>query len=412
MNTLEVQSNTIERVARTHRVVQADQNGNLPTRIEVLQVGLWDTPYHGIFEIHIADLNEMVSNFDAGIAMAGGSISDGGVGLPIDFGHDSHEEAAGWIKKLTVEGMSLYADVEWTASGKEALLGGNYKCFSPEFYPASRGGWPDPEHYDVYISNVLVGGGLTNIPLFKGLKPVMASTKTGEDKKNVIYISASEGEKHMPTLEEVLAKDVSVLDDADKQVLTDNKDTLTDEQKTKFGFEVTPVAPVVAPVAEEPVKTEGEAPVATPVEQEAAAIAASVKSGESIVIKASEHQMLVETAKEYRLEKATAFVKAHAERGAIKADQIDTWAKAVLASEDNKALLEALPDNVVVADQIGSSNKAGVAVSAEEEIKTKANEAIKASKDAGTELTLPQAILKVRSEDKELAERYDLEIKG
>lgn len=412
MNTQEVQSN-IQRMARTHRVVRASEDGSLPTKIEVLQAGTWDTPYHGIFEIHVSDLEEMVANFNAGVAMAGGSIASGGVGLPIDFGHESGEEAAGWIKDLMIEGLSLYAKVEWTAAGTEALTGGNYKCFSPEFYPKSRGGWPDPERYDVYIPNVLVGGGLTNIPLFKGLKPVMASTESGQDKRNVIYISASEGVKHMPTLQEVLDKDPSTLTDADKTFLTENKASLTDEQKIKFGFEVTapaatevPEVAPVAPVAEEPTN-EGNEPVATPIDQDALAIAASVKSGEMVVIKASALQELQDTAKDYRLEKARQDVMAHAQRGAIAMDQVDKWAKAIIASADNRALLEALPSNAAVSATQGSTTKAADAEGAVDKLHKLALEAVKAS--AG-KVQYADAIVKVRKENADLAQAADAEI--
>ena len=157
-------TSTVDRVARTFRAITADANGQLPTRIEILKIGMWDTPNHGMFMITADDISEMIVNFQAGVGLPGQGL----IGAPIDFGHESDEEAAGWMTQLSTDGTTLYADVTWTSAGMEALNGGTYKCFSPEFYPGCRGGWEDPESYGTYIPNVLVVGGLTNIPLFKG----------------------------------------------------------------------------------------------------------------------------------------------------------------------------------------------------------------------------------------------------
>lgn len=360
MNSLTANKTKIERVARTFRSITADSEGNLPTRIEILKVGMWDTPYHGMFMITPDDCAEMVENFDAGVAMPGGPVSEGGVGLPIDFGHDSDELAAGWIKGLDFDGMTLYADpVEWTAAGKEALLGGNYKCFSPEFYPASRGGWEDPEAYGEYVPNVLVGGGLTNIPLFKGLKPIMASTKSGEtDKKikNVIYISASEKENKMPTLEEVRAKSAEALTEEDKSFLVEHKNELTAEDRTKFGFEVQQVKAEDPADPADPAEDPAEDPAADPAAKEAEAVAASVKSGESVVIKASEFNSMKASIAKFEKQEAESKVKAHVARGAIKADSLGKWADKLLADPEAEELLKSIPDNKLLADEMGAAN--------------------------------------------------------
>lgn len=356
MNSLTASKTKIDRVARTFHSITADTKGVLPSRIEILKVGMWDTPNHGMFMITAEDCAEMVRNFNAGVAMPGGSVSQGGVGLPIDFGHDSDELAAGWIKGLDFDGMTLYADpVEWTSAGTENLNGGNYKCFSPEFYPGSRGGWEDPEQFGVFVPNVIVGGGLTNIPLFKGLKPIMASAKSDDTEqriKNVIYISASEDkEKRMPTLEEVTAKDPTTLTEEDKTFLTEQKDNLSDEQKTKFGFEV------AAPVVEDQNKKEETTPVQTEEQKEANEIAASVKSGDSLVIKASEFNAMKASIGEYEKEKAENIVKAHIGRGAVKADSLDKWTKMVLADrKGTEELLASIPTSPLLASEQGASN--------------------------------------------------------
>lgn len=415
MNTLEGTKTKIDRVARTIRPILADSKGSLPKTMEVLKAGVWRTPYHGDFMITVDDLNQYVENFNAGIGLVAA-----GIGAPIDFSHDNHKEAAGWIKELYVEEDSLMAKVEWSTAGKEALLGGLYKCFSPEFFPKGRGGWCDPEDYEHCVDNVLVGGGLTNIPLFKGLSPVMASASadTNQERqqdRNVIFIKASENKETNMTLEEIRGKDVAALTEEEKTFLAEHKSELTTEEQSKFGMEVTPAAEVVPTPAEEPAAVTPEAAVVTEepkVEEPAAdlmpaAVAASIKSGESVVIKASELTALRDTAAEYRKEKAQNIVKAHAARGAIKADQVEAWADRVSKDSSVEDLLKALPDNPVLASEQGSSTKAGETTgSAWSKIEASA-EKIVADSNGATNFN--DAVKQVTRENPELAKQYEEE---
>lgn len=410
--------NKVDSVARTFNPLKASADGSLPDRIELLKVGMWDTPYHGMFMITPEDCTEMVTNFNAGIGLPG----QGSIGAPIDFGHDSAEKAAGWIKGLEFDGTTLWGvSVEWTDAGKAALLSGEYKCFSPEFYPGCFAGWEDPEQYGVYVKNVLVGGGLTNIPLFKGLKPIVASAANGTvnaDNRNVIYIKAdATKELPMPTIEELRARNFENLTADEKKVVAENQAELTAEEKTQFGFDKpADPAPVVVPAADDNNKNEGD-PVVTPVaDQEAAAVAASVKSGESVVIKASDLTALKATAASYEREKAEAIVRVAASRGAITADAIGRWTdRLVAASGQARADLEKdladLPTHEAMKDANGSDQNAGVAASSYAEIMKRANEKVKASAEAGNPFTQIDAISQVRKEDPELAKAYDQEVK-
>ena len=264
-----------ERMARTFHPILASSTGStIPTKVELLKVGMWDTPNHGMFMITEEDLSEYKANFDAGVAQAGDS------GIMIDYDH-MKGIAAGWIKGLTIgvdaAGIpTLFADpVEWTEQGKKDLLGKNYKCISPEFYPASRGGWNDPESYDTYIPNVLAAAGLVNRPLFKGLDPIMASEDSGRNRedRNIIYISASEKEKKMPTLEDVRVKSQDSLTEEEKSFLVEHKEELTAEEQSKFGFEVTKET--------EEAKKEREAAEAKAAEEKAAREKAEAEAAEA-----------------------------------------------------------------------------------------------------------------------------------
>lgn len=386
-----------ERMARTFRPVMASSATELPTRIELLKVGMWDTPNHGMFMVSSDDLAQYKENFDNGVAQAGDS------GIMIDYDHESRfgkSVAAGWIKGLDIatdeNGIeTLFADpVEWTEQGKTDLLGKNYKCISPEFYPASRGGWEDPEQYGHYIENVLAAAGLVNRPLFKGLKPIMASADSKLDREEKIFISASEKETQSMTLEEVRAKELSALTEEEKTFLVEHKEELTAEEQTKFGMEVTANQETEeqkkereaaeAKAAEEKAAAEAAANAQTPDLSKAQPVAASAVTGNegNVVVAASEVKRLYEVEQKSIFASAEAFVKEHIARGAIRADQLKPVTEMlVAASGTHRTQLEEtfknLPDNAVAAGEQGSD--AGVTGSAQEELHRKTTEAVTAS---------------------------------
>lgn len=409
MNTLAVEKKKAQIFAGL--AIKADKSGQLPTRIEILKAGVWRTPYHGDFMISGEDLYEYVEHFNEGIGLADG----GKAGAPIDFSHENHKEAAGWMKALETDGNTLFATVEWSEKGKEAINGGMYKFFSPEFYPKGNGGWCDPEDYDHIVENVLVGGGLTNIPLFKALGAIKASADgASESRVNVTYINASEQKEKSMTLEEVRAKSVDQLSEEEKNFLAENKDNLTAEEQAKFGFE--------APKQEEE-KKEEQQPV-NPSETPAAAqpVAASAVTGKegNVVIAAAEVKgmqdritSLEASVKASKEKEVRQEVTEHVARGAIKADQVDQWVGLIMADEGKKDLLVNLPDNKVVADnKIGEDAKAADATSATAQIKEKAEALVKASQSEGKTLDIGTAMSQVMKENEALAKQYQREIRG
>lgn len=214
--------------------IKADDDGALPSKLEVLQTGMWDAPYHGMFMIAPEDLQQYIQNFNADVRPSSSTK-----GLPIDLDHDAGA-AAGWMTALSAlpndqGGWSLWADVTWTDLGQQVLTGGQYAFFSPEFCPE---GYIDPEGEAEPLNNVLIGGGLTNRPLFKDLQPVMASDasgkssglKTSQFKK--MFISAKEDV--VPTLDEVRVKDPATLNTEEKQLLADHREELSQDERDKF----------------------------------------------------------------------------------------------------------------------------------------------------------------------------------
>lgn len=396
---------TIQTPGRYGSAIFADatDTSKLPDTIEVLRAGAWpETSNKGMLYISPDNLNNYVTNFDNGVGIPGGKEFGQ---LPIDFNHDDDDQAAGWITKLFVQENTLFANVTWTDAGAAALRGGMYKCFSPSFWPSCLGEWYDPENWNSTATDVLVGGALTNIPFFKDLTAIMAS-RAGNGKDKQLTANKAPKETTVPTLDEVRIKDVASLTDDDKKVLADNKSELSADELKKFSLDE-----AVATVVTADAKVEG-------ISDEDKAILASVKSGSMKVVKADEWngmqdavaKLTADNQKHAEVE-AQAFVAEHVERGAIKADQHDKWTKLVVANADMRDVLANLPSHAATTGEKGKE-VVEASQTAATEVRTKANELIKASREAGTPIDVAKAYSQVMADNPELATRYNDEIKG
>jgi hypothetical protein len=383
----------INSIARTFQPLNASAEGAIPTRIEILKAGSWPaSSVKGPIVITVDDLMEMKANFDAGIGMAGGA----GFGLPIDFMHNEWDKAGGWIKELEVEGQTLFAIVEWSKAGEDSVKNKEFKCISPSFYPACLGMWSDPEDADITARNVLVGAGLTNIPFFKDLKPIMASRENDSEEKNIIYVKETKKETPME-LETVRVIDADKLTEEQKNFLAENKEQLTADERTKFGFEQAVV----------------DASKNTEEKKEEPKVDASAPKVEGMVqVEASRLASLEASAKSYEQDKASTIVDSHIARGAIKADTKETWVKRLVEADSStrelfEKTLADLPANEALKSKAGT--EASVEASAIDQVREKAKAKIEASKAKGEELNMGVALVEVLKENKELAEAYSKE---
>jgi len=200
----------------TIKEIVASESGELPTEIELMKVGTYQNHDLGPFEVTTADLDHFVESYERGIRAKGEYREDNS--LPINCRHDKEGEAAGWIKGLAHKGDGvLRATVEWTTLGVDKLKNKLYKYISPEWWFV----YPDPETGEEY-RNVIVGAGLTNIPYFKKLKPLVASEVT-------VY---TEGDTMK--LDEIVAKEVTELTAEEKAFVKENKSLLVGDQVEKF----------------------------------------------------------------------------------------------------------------------------------------------------------------------------------
>lgn len=394
--------------------ITADSNGDLPSRIELLTTGEWPASSNkGPLQESVGSLGEYKRNFDAGISQS--KDSDGNwLGLPIDFMHESWDQAGAWIKAMEVApssqpdlpadegGMSLWASqVDYTDAGKQAIIGGMFKCFSPSWWPASRGDWTDPEDPNITARNVIDGGGFTNQPFFKGLQSLTASNQrkvAGNDDNNVIYIKADE-RNAMPTLDEVRVKDKASLTDEEKTVLEDNKAELSADELAKFELTAAPVdAPTQTPNTE----------VTTVTDPEAAAVTAALKNGTMVAVQASTWDALQKDVKKMKRDKIEASVTAHIARGAIKADQFKPWVDRIEADASAEELLKGLNDNPLLATEIGSTAQEKQTEEAQVELHALTASAMREEKNKGKKYSEVRAsILKEKPELKSALDKEE-----
>ena len=135
-----------------------DKNQNI---ITIARVGTWNHPAYGEFKITGKTIDDFVKHFKDKTRK---------VDIGIDVEHRSYSGYVGWFKDLYKEGNTCKAVIEWTKEGVELLKDKTYKYFSPEI--AFK--YEDPETQEQF-ENVIIGGGITNRPYFKGLKPLLAS---------------------------------------------------------------------------------------------------------------------------------------------------------------------------------------------------------------------------------------------
>lgn len=404
MNTLAVPKNKIT-AARTLVSIKADASGKVPERVELVRAGRWGADsWKGELEITIQDLEEMRDNLNSGMGLP----VQGAEGAPIDYKHEDWAKAAGWMKEFAVENAALWCTkVEWTPAGAQAIRDGEYKFISPSFYPACRGTWYDPEDSSVSARNVLVGAGLTNIPFFKGLSGLKAAQSDGSAKNNMLYINADiKGDSmDLATIRQKAPADVT---EDEKNHLKEHQSELTADEQVAFGLVEKPAEPATPAAPATPATP----PVNDSEVQAAAQLQADIRSGKKVVVDAAEYGSLKASVEAnskaiegYEREKVEASVKAHAARGAIKSDSIGDWTNKIMADRSLEAMLTTLPDNKILAAELG---KSGDEVSPIVQLNDKINEAVKASEG---KIDYATAASNVRRENPELAKAYDEEIK-
>ncbi|MBT9144608.1 MAG: hypothetical protein DDT42_00450 [candidate division WS2 bacterium] len=182
------------------------------SEIELLKVGNWTHPEYGKLDITLEDLTLFVENFDNDVRR---------IELAIDAEHENKKGAAGWIKKLVIEGKEkLKALVEWTSWGEKLISQKIFKYISPEF----QFEYTDAEKGKKF-KNVLFGGALTNRPFLKGQPAVSLS-------ENMLIIENGGGKMDTEKeLQEALAKIKTLEEERDAKIEAEKKMPEKEEKK-------------------------------------------------------------------------------------------------------------------------------------------------------------------------------------
>lgn len=383
--------------------IKADASGNAPSEIELLRTGTWHTPWHGDFEITLADLHEFAANFAKGVGLVEADKK-----MPINYAHESWDKAAAWAPKVRVdedrEALVAY-DIEWTSAAIDALKAGEWRYLSPEFNP--RGfPWEDPEAEFEFVENVITGAALTNIPLFKKLKPIMASRVPSKKTKKADVTSGDgkqtnpkEGEPMALELSEVRAKAVSDLTEEEKSFLSEHKDELTDDERTAFGLEAEPEP------TPDPEPTPEPEPQPEPTNVEASTKGVQISQSELDKLRA-DAEAGRQASEALRKKEADEIISGAIKAGQIKSGDKDKWVGQLLASRgDNRtnleALIESLPKNEQLGKELGDKGK-DVQVEASVELDKRVRKIMADARADGKVVAYSAARTQVLNEDENL----------
>lgn len=244
-----------------------------------------------------------------------------------DFNH-RRDEAAAWPTGFfwsTTPEPGIYASVEWTSAGTEAVNGRTYRAFSPAFFvddsaPARVVGAP------------FVMGGLVNDPAFRAIRPITARRNTNpmnKQKKLLTLLAAITG----------LQRDRSVLaarTDGDHAAALKAKDDEIAAKLAEAGTLQTEIA--------------AENPGSVAVEINDATDALEARDAEIARLKA-DNAGLVEAANQRRKQEVDAAIEAAVARGAIPPkDEAakEKWRKACTGEPAALELLAAMRGNAAI----------------------------------------------------------------
>jgi len=211
------------------------QNGEIKKVIQLLRVGEFTAGKDesgAPIKVKVTKeyLDSMVKNFSEKVR---------GIDLMLDYSHLSQNEAAAWIDKVytLAEGMELWAEVSWTPKGEDKVKNKEYRYISADFHV----NYEDNETGKKF-GPTLMGAGLTNRPVVKGMEPVMLSEtndcNSNKDKSMDYEKELAEEKKKTAKLADDFAAFKKKKDDEEEaKVLADKKaeeDKKLGEKKEKF----------------------------------------------------------------------------------------------------------------------------------------------------------------------------------
>src|SRR5438477_1465808 len=130
--------------------------------VDAFKAGEWHDHRYGVTPLGDEHFDNIIRNFNDNVR---------GIDIAVDYDHGSDKakgnKAAGWIRALRRVGDKVQAAVEFTEEAAKEIKDKQWRYFSPEWldeYTHSDGGQK--------FNDVLIGGALTNKPVFKGIAPI------------------------------------------------------------------------------------------------------------------------------------------------------------------------------------------------------------------------------------------------
>ncbi len=204
--------------------------------VQILKTGRFRHPWWGVLRFNDQFFNGMIKNFNANIPQEE---------IAFDFQHKPELGAVAWVSKLFVEDESLMATMSLTTEGKKAIKAKQFRYFSAEYTDNHIAyDFEDVEDENGVIIEreiknsygpCLLGGGLTNRPFLKGMKPVSLSEdgqvmEFEELKEEFDFNLTEEVNFDMKTLEELQKEQEGIKESITKLETEDKTDKKVEKQ--------------------------------------------------------------------------------------------------------------------------------------------------------------------------------------
>lgn len=208
---------------------------NKPINIQALKKGKFRHPWWGVMKFDDSFFNSLISNFNLSIPQEK---------IAFDFKHVPDWGAAAWVNKVFVDGDALMASVSLTERGRKSIEKKEFIYFSIEYTDDyleyqfkesvdSETGLMKEIEEKISHGPTLLGGGLTNRPFMKGMKPVSLS----EDGSMIEFEEIDDDNENEFTEGTISMKDLETLQAKQKE-LEDKIKELEDKNDTKGADEL------------------------------------------------------------------------------------------------------------------------------------------------------------------------------
>lgn len=191
--------------------------------VQIMRLWTWEHPEYWTVKITQKVIDDVIRQFNDGVRW---------VDLVVDENHERDHKALWIFRELYQEWDWLFAKIELTKRGAEALTNWDYFYFSPEiqFWPYKE------EETGATIENLLIGGAFTNRPFFKKMEAVMANESSGQQKWTYLFLFRDSMNEFRKLLEAAKAKDKMLF--SEKVALITKFNDLSEEEQKEVEQEV------------------------------------------------------------------------------------------------------------------------------------------------------------------------------